>query len=77
MNVYVRLDEIPLMRLQDIQETLSMYKQFKPLRITKGNNSHRIDPKPLLFYYKYLSCIQYMNVYARFHEIPSMTFKDY
>ena len=43
MNVYARLYEIPFMTLQDIKETLSMYNQ-KPLRITKENSSHRIDP---------------------------------
>ena len=43
MNVYARFDEIPSMTLQDIKETLSKYIQ-KPLRITKGNNSHRIGP---------------------------------
>ena len=56
MYVYARLDEIPLMTLQDSKETLSMHKQ-KPLRITKGNNPHRIDSWPLLFYHKYLPCI--------------------
>ena len=39
MNVYARFDEIPSLTLQDIKETLS-----KELRITKGNNSHRIGP---------------------------------
>ena len=43
MNVYARLYKISFMTLQDIKETLSMHKK-KPLRITKGNNSHRIDP---------------------------------
>ena len=43
MNVYARFDEIPSMTLQDIKETMSMHIK-KPLRITKGNNSHRIDP---------------------------------
>ena len=43
MNVHARPDEIPLMTLQDIKETMSLHKQ-KPLRTTKGNNSHGIDP---------------------------------
>ena len=46
----------------------------KPLRITKGNNSHRNGPSSLLFI-----IIIYpvdMKVYARFDEIPSITLKD-
>ena len=46
----------------------------KPLRITKGNNSHRNGPSSLLFI-----IIIYpvdMNVYARFDEFPSITLKD-
>ena len=46
----------------------------KPLRITKGNNSHRNGPSSCLFI-----IIIYpvdMNVYARFDEIPSITLKD-
>ena len=46
-----------------------MHKQ-KPLRITKGNNSHRIGPLPLYFFTNvYLEDI---NVFARFYEIPSL-----
>ena len=44
----------------------------KQLRITKGNNSYRIGPYPLQFYHDYLSGI-YINVFARFDEIHSMT----
>ena len=73
MNVYARLYDIPFMTLQDIKETLSMHKQ-KPLRITKGNNSHRIDPLPLFFIINI--CPVYMKVYARFGEILSKTLKD-
>ena len=40
----------------------------KPIRISGGNNSNRIGPKPILFCLKYLSCI--------FDEIPAMTFQD-
>ena len=46
----------------------------KPLRITKGNNSHRNGHSSCLFI-----IIIYpvdMNVYARFDEIPSITLKD-
>ena len=41
---------------------LSMHLQ-EPLKITKGNNSHRIGPKPLLFTINI--CPVNMNVYAR------------
>ena len=46
----------------------------KPLRITKGNNSHRNGPSSLLFII--IVCPVDMNVYARFDEIPSITLKD-
>ena len=46
----------------------------KPLRITKGNNSHRNGPSSLLFII--IICPVDMNVYARFDEIPSITLKD-
>ena len=46
----------------------------KPLRITKGNNSHRNGPSSLLFII--IICPVDMNVYARFGEIPSITLKD-
>ena len=46
----------------------------KPLRITKGNKSHRNGPSSLLFII--IICAVDMNVYARFDEIPSITLKD-
>ena len=46
----------------------------KPLRITKGNNSHRNGPSLLLFII--IICPVDMNVYARFDEIPSITLED-
>ena len=46
----------------------------KPLRITKGNNSHRNGPSSLLFIT--IICPVDMNMYARFDEIPSITLKD-
>ena len=46
----------------------------KPLRITKGNNSHRNGPSSLLFII--IICPVDMNVYPRFDEIPSITLKD-
>ena len=46
----------------------------KPLRITKGNNSHRNGPSSLLFIL--IICPVDMNVYARFDEIPSITLED-
>ena len=46
----------------------------KPLRITKGNNSHRNGRSSLLFIITI--CPVNMNVYARFDEIPSITHKD-
>ena len=46
-----------------------MHKQ-NPLRITKGNNSHRIGPYPSFSIINvYLEDI---NVFARFDEIPSL-----
>ena len=45
----------------------------KPLIITKGNNSHGNGPLPLFFIISI--CPVYMNVYARFDEISSMTLK--
>ena len=46
----------------------------KPLRITKGNNSHRNGPSSLLFII--IICPIDMNVYARFDEIPSIILED-
>ena len=46
----------------------------KPLRITKGNNSHRNGPSFLFFIM--IICPVDMNVCARFDEIPSITLKD-
>ena len=46
----------------------------KPLRITKGNNSHRNGPSSLHFII--IICPVDMNAYARFDEIPSITLKD-
>ena len=51
-------------------KTLSLHIQ-KPLRITKGNNSHRIGPSP--YFFAVSICPVNMNVYARFDEIISMT----
>ena len=48
-------------------KALSMHIQ-KPLRITKGNNSHRITP-----FFAYNICNVNMNVCARFDEILSTT----
>ena len=46
----------------------------KPLRITKGNDSHGNGPSSLLFII--IICPVDMNVYAKFDEIPSITPKD-
>ena len=46
----------------------------KPLRITKGNNSHRNGPSSLLVII--IICPVDMIVYARFDEIPSITLQD-
>ena len=51
-------------------KALSMHIQ-KPLRITKGNNSHRISPSPSFFAIS--TCHINMNVCVRFDEILSMT----
>ena len=48
-------------------KALSMHIQ-KPLRITKGNNSHRISP----YFFAVSICHVNMNVCARFDEILSM-----
>ena len=47
MNVFAKCDEILLKILQDIKKTKGSIQ--KPLRITKGNNSNSIGPKPLIF----------------------------
>ena len=49
-------------------KALSMHIQ-KPLRITKGNNSHRISP----YFFAISICHENMDVCARFDEILSMT----
>ena len=52
-------------------KALSMHIQ-KPLRIIKGNNSHRIiAPSPSVFAIR--TCHINMNVCVRFDEILSMT----
>ena len=61
------------MTLQVMEKILFMYIH-KPLRITKGNNSHRNGPSSLIF--SIIICPVDMNVYARFDEIPSITLKD-
>ena len=48
---------------------LSMHKQ-NSLRITKGNNSHRIGPKP--FFSIINVYLEDISVFARFDEIPSL-----
>ena len=45
------------------------------IRIAKGNNSKRIGPYTLFFYYKCLSCVV-INVFAKFYEILSYPFQD-
>ena len=50
INVFAKFDEIP--SLPVIKEKPKCHG----LRITKGNNSNRIDHKPLFFYYKCSSC---------------------
>ena len=47
----------------------------KPLRITKGNNCNRIGPCPYSFIMNI--CLVYMDVFARFDEIHSMTRQDF
>ena len=44
----------------------------KLVRITKGNNSHRNGPYNFII----SICPVDMNQYARFDEIPSMTYAD-
>ena len=73
MNVCVRFDEILSMALQVMWKILFMHIH-NPLRITKGNNSHRNGPSSLLFII--IICHVDINVYARFDEILSITLKD-
>ena len=73
MNMCVRFDEILSMTLQVLYKILFMYIH-KPLRITKGNNSHRNGPSSLLFIL--IICPVDMKVYARFDEIPSIILED-
>ena len=46
----------------------------KSLRITKGNNSIDLALRPYSFIMNI--CLVYMNVFARFDEIHSMTPQD-
>ena len=46
-----------------------------PFRITKGNNSNIIGPRPLLFSIKSISLVD-MNIFARFDDIPAITLQD-
>ena len=52
INVFAKFDEIPWLPVLDIKEKPKCHGQ----RITKGNNSNRIGPWPLFFYYKCSSC---------------------
>ena len=52
INVFAKFDEIPSLPIQDIKEKTKCCGQ----RITKGNNSNRIGPEPLFFFYKCSSC---------------------
>ena len=45
------------------------------LSITKGNNSNSIGPYPLIFI-RSICFVHYMNVFAKFDEIPSMILQD-
>ena len=47
----------------------------KPIRIIKGNNSHRIGPSPYFFFIISI-CHVKMNMFAGFDEIPSMAPHD-
>ena len=44
------------------------------IKITKGSNTIRIGPSPILFIISIRPLD--MNVYARFDEIPSLTLQD-
>ena len=48
INMFAKFDEIPTLPVQDIKENPKCFGQS----ITKGNNSNRISPLPLFFYYK-------------------------
>ena len=42
------------------------------LELQNGNNSNRIGPWPLLFFFIKGMCLVDMNMFARFDEIPTM-----
>ena len=46
----------------------------KPLKITKGNNYKEMADRPYIFIISI--CLVYMNEFARFDEIPSITLQD-
>ena len=71
MNVCVRFDDSINDSSSYVENSVYVHK---PLRITKGNNSHKYGPSALLFIITI--CPVDMNVYARFDEIPSITLKD-
>ena len=48
INAFAKFDEIPSLPVQVIKEK----PKRRRLRITRGNNSKRIGPLPLFFYYK-------------------------
>ena len=50
--VFAKFDGIPSLPVQDTKEKPKCCGQ----RIAKGNNSNRIGPYPLFFYYKCSSC---------------------
>ena len=59
----------------------------KPFRTTKGNNSNKIDsiietrkiifnwPLAFTFFVKSI-CLAYINMFAKFDEIPALTLQD-
>ena len=68
INMFATFDEIPSLPVQDIKENPKCCGQS----ITKDNNSNRISPLPLFFYYKCSSC-GYQSVHNhKFNEIPSL-----
>ena len=64
--MFAKSDEIPSLPVQDIKENPKCYGQS----IAKGNNSNRISPEPLCFYYK--SHLVDINPFTKFDEIPSL-----
>ena len=71
MNVFARFDEIHSRTLQDIKE-ICTYKSHYELQ--REITLIELAPSPYSFILNI--CFVYMNVFAQFDAIPSMTLQD-